>query len=146
MSSWLWSSTAPLEPQQRMLGAAANVLMKASQNFNGHGRVGIILRLRGPMISLEQLKRAVNRLQQRHPAMRSRLQMHPSVANTYILEEDANLQLQIEEIQRNREDHLNFWSDEWKQREKQPIHIGDPLIRFWISQVRYFFRLLLICE
>ena len=110
--------------------------MKASQRYQGLGRVGEILRLEGPYISTEQLNAAIVRLQRRHPVLRSRLQLHPHNSNAYVLEPDDTLRLEVEEISRKRTEQFDFWLNEWRRREKDPIGIGDALIKFWLLQVR----------
>lgn len=142
MFNWLWKSSSIVNPKQHILGPSENVFMKTSNRFQGSGRVGEILHLEGPYISLEQLNKAVIRLQRRHPVLRSRLKLHPSDPNSFILEEDETLQLQIEEIPRKRHDHLDFWRQEWRKHEKKPTNIGDGLARIWLLQVLIITRFL----
>jgi hypothetical protein len=52
------------------------------------------------------------------------------------MEEDDTLRLKIEEIPRKRDDHLNFWRQEWREREKEPAVIGQGLAEFWLLQVQ----------
>ena len=100
-------------------------------------KVGEVLHLQGPHISLETLTSAITRLQCRHPFLRSRLQNNPTKRDSYIMEEDHTFRPTIREIPRNRDDHLNFWRQEWRQREKEPATIGHGLIEFWLLQVQY---------
>lgn len=127
--------TPDAHPNQRALGATENALMKLSQRFAGLSRVGEILHLQGPYISLERLNEAVARLQRRHPALRSRLRAHPTNRGCFVLEEDETLRLPVEELARKREERSTFGLQEWRKREKDPINIGDPLIKIWLLQV-----------
>ncbi|CAF1491886.1 unnamed protein product [Rotaria sordida] len=108
-----------------MLGSAANALMQGSQNYQGFAKIGEVLHLDGPRISLEALSTAVSHLQRRHPVLRSRLQINPEKPNSYLLEEDDTLQLKIREISRKRADHLTYWRREWREREKETVAIVD---------------------
>lgn len=121
--------------KQRLLGSAENGFMHASQQFKGFTKVGEVLHLQGPHISLEELSAAVNRLQRRHPVLRSRLQINPEKPNTYLLEEDDKIQLMIREISRKRAEHMIFWRQEWREREKETTIIGQGLAEFWLLQV-----------
>ncbi|CAF0853275.1 unnamed protein product [Rotaria sordida] len=40
----------------------------------------------------------------------------------------------IREIRRKRDDHLNFWRQEWREREKDSVVIGQGLAEFWLLQ------------
>ena len=120
---------------QRLLGSAENVFMQTSQQSKGDVRFGHVLHLQGPYISLELLSAAVRHLQHRHPVLRSRLQLNPAKANRFLLEEDQTLELTIREIARNRADHMNFWLQEWRNREKETTPIGQGLAQFWLLQV-----------
>jgi hypothetical protein len=84
---------------------------------------------------MEALVSAVNRLQCRHPFLRSRLRNNPAEPDTYFMEEDNTLRLKIREIPRKRDDHLNFWRQEWREREKDLPMIGQGLAEFWLLQV-----------
>jgi hypothetical protein len=146
MFSWFRQNNSPVGNQkQRLLGSAENVLMQASQQHQGYTKVGEVLHLQGPRISLEALSTAISHLQRRHPILRSRLQMNPGTPDSYLLEEDDTLQLKIREIPRKRADHLIFWQQEWRDREKEIIVIGQGLAEFWLLQVDdkqfQFFRL-----
>ncbi|CAF3442727.1 unnamed protein product [Rotaria socialis] len=134
MFNWLWQNSPIVNSKQHALGPTANVFMKTSQLYQGSGRVGEILHLEGPCISLDQLKKVIARLQRRHPVLRSRLKVHPSNPNHFILEEDETLQLQVEEIPRKRHDCLDSWLQEWRKREKEPTNIGEGLVRVWLLQ------------
>ena len=120
---------------RRLLGSMENAYMKASQKYQGLTRLCEVLHLQGPYISLESLSKAVRKLQQRHPTLRSRLQRASRKAHTYSLEEDDTLQLKIIEIPRNRSDHQTFWKQEWRKREKTTTVIGEGLAEFWLLQV-----------
>ena len=85
------------------------------------------------------LESAVACLQRRHPFLRSRLQPNPAKPNSYLMEEDSTLRLNIQEIPRKCEDHLAFWSQEWREREKQSPVVGQGLVEFWLLQVQHFF-------
>lgn len=135
MFSWLWQSSSIINSKQHVLNPSENVFMRISQRYQGSGRVGEILHLEGPYISLEQLNKAINRLQRRHPVLRSRLKLHPSNPNSFIVEEDETLQLEVKELPRNRRDHLDFWHREWRMHEKEPTNVGDGLARIWLLQV-----------
>ncbi|CAF4740973.1 unnamed protein product [Rotaria socialis] len=97
-------------------------------------KVGVLLHLQGPYISLEALTIAVNHLQCRHPFLRSRLQNNPTKPGNYLMEEDNALRLKIREIPRKRNDHLHFWRQEWREREKESAIIGQGLVEFWLLQ------------
>ncbi|CAF1672622.1 unnamed protein product, partial [Adineta ricciae] len=60
--------------KQRILGTAENALIETSRQHQGHMKVGEVLHLQGPYISLDMLIAAINRLQRRHPFLRSRLE------------------------------------------------------------------------
>lgn len=124
------------DPKQHVCSPAENALIQLSQRIHGLSRLGEVLHLQGPHISLEQLNRAVVRLQRRHPVLRSRLQIHPTKRDCFVFEEDETLRLPVEELARKREEHASFWSQEWPKREKEPINIGDPLAKLWLLQVR----------
>ena len=111
-------------------------MIKLSQRCHSVTRLGEVLHLQGPYISLEQLNRAVARLQRRYPPLRCRLQVHPTKHDCFVLEEDEALQLPIEELPRKREERESFWQQEWPKREKEPLNIGDPLAKLWLLQVR----------
>lgn len=122
---------------QRLLGDMENAYMKSSHKFQGATRLCEVLHLRGPYISLEMLSKAVSKLQQRHPTLRSRLQRNGEKAYSYLLEEDNTLQLKITEIPRKRSDHETFWKQEWRKREKTTTAIGEGIAEFWLLQVDY---------
>lgn len=128
-------SAPTINPKQRMLGPAENALVQASMKHQGYMKVGEVLHLQGPHISLEALQSAVRRLQCRHPFLRSRLQSNLAKSNSYLMEEDTTLQLTIREIARKRDEHLNFWRQEWREREKESAMIGQGLAEFWLLQV-----------
>ncbi|CAF1381710.1 unnamed protein product [Rotaria sordida] len=50
------------------------------------------------------------------------------------MEESNTLRLKIREIPRKRDDHLNFWRQEWREREKDSVVIGQGLAEFWLLQ------------
>jgi hypothetical protein len=136
MFSWLRQNNLPvLSQKQRLFGSAENALMQASQQHQGYMKVGEVLHLQGPHISLETLSVAISHLQRRHPVLRSRLQLNSDIPNSYLLEEDDTLQLKIREIPRQRADHLIFWRQEWRKREKETTVIGQGLAEFWLLQV-----------
>ena len=120
---------------QRLLGSLENAYIRCSQKCHGLGRVCEVLHLQGPYISFETLSKAIRKLQQRHPTLRSRLQINSRKADNYLLEEDNTLQLKIIEIPRKRSDHQMFWKQEWRKREKAAIVIGEGLAEFWLLQV-----------
>jgi hypothetical protein len=124
------------ESKQRACSPTENVLIKMTQRFHGMSRLGEVLHLQGPHISLEQLNGAVARLQRRHPALRSRLRAHPTKRDCFMFEEDETLRLPVEELARKREEHDTFWMQEWPRREKEPINMGDPLAKLWLLQVK----------
>jgi hypothetical protein len=128
-------STPTTNPNQRILGLAENALVNASLKHQGYMKVGEVLHLQGPHISMEALVSAVNRLQCRHPFLRSRIRNNPAEPDTYFMEEDNTLRLKIREIPRKRDDHLNFWRQEWREREKDLPMIGQGLAEFWLLQV-----------
>ncbi|CAF3372499.1 unnamed protein product [Rotaria sp. Silwood1] len=97
-------------------------------------KIGEVLYLRGPHITLERLDVAIRCLQRRHPALRSRLQHDPGNPGSFLLEEDSTLRLEILEIPRKRDDHLTFWRRAWREREKETTHIGQGLAKFWLLQ------------
>jgi hypothetical protein len=129
-------SSPAVNPKQRVLGLAENALIKTSLQHQGFMKVCEVLHLQGPHISLETLVTAVGRLQCRHPFLRSRLQVNPTKPDSYLMEEDNTLQLKIREISRKRDDHLNFWRQEWREREKEPAVVGQGLAEFWLLQVQ----------
>ncbi|UJR11895.1 hypothetical protein I4U23_016073 [Adineta vaga] len=120
--------------KQRIMGSAENALVATSQKHLGYMKVGEVLHLQGPYIKLEALIFAVHRLQLRHPFLRSRLQTNPAKPGTFLMEEDFSLELKIVEILRNRSDHVHFWQEEWKKREKEPAILGQGLAEFWLLQ------------
>ncbi|CAF3901162.1 unnamed protein product [Rotaria sordida] len=130
MFTWFQSSSSPVNPRQRMLGSAENALMKASQRYQGYMKIGEVLHLQGPYISLETLTMAISRLQRRHPVLRSRLENDPTNSERYLLVEDDTLCLEILQIPRKRADHLSFWSHEWRERERETTNIGQGLVKF----------------
>ncbi len=136
MSASDHQSSPIVNPKQRVFGVAENALIKTSLQHQGYMRVGEVLQLQGPHISLGMLESAVACLQRRHPFLRSRLQINPAKPDSYLMEEDNTLRLNIQEIARKREDHLNFWCQEWREREKQPAVIGQGLAEFWLLQVQ----------
>jgi len=129
-------SSPTVNPKQRVFGLAENAVIQSSIQHQGFMKVGEVLHLQGPHISVEILASAIGRLQVRHPFLRSRLQMNPAKPNSYLMEEDDTLRLKIEEIPRKRDDHLNFWRQEWREREKEPAVIGQGLAEFWLLQVQ----------
>lgn len=136
MCSWLQRNDSSISNKtQRVFGAAANGMMQASQQYQGHVKIGEVLHLEGPRISLEELSGAIHCLQRRHPVLRSRLQIHPDKQNVYLLEEDDTLRLRVREISRKSVDHLVAWRREWKEREKEITAIGQGLAEFWLFQV-----------
>ncbi len=136
MFSWFrQNNSSVVNQKQRLLGPAENALMHASQQQQGYGKVGEVLHLQGPHISLEALTVAINHLRRRHPVLRSRLQINSQEPTSYLLEEDDTLQLKIREIPRKRADHLTFWRQEWREREKDLVIIGQGLAEFWLLQV-----------
>ncbi|CAF2402646.1 unnamed protein product [Rotaria sp. Silwood2] len=134
MFNWFRRSSSQVSPTQRALGPMENVMMKASQQYHGYMKIGEVLYLRGPHITLDKLDTAVRCLQSRHPALRSRLQRDPDNPRSFLLEEDRTLRLEILEIPRKRDDYLTFWCREWKEREKETTHIGQGLAKFWLLQ------------
>ncbi|CAF2016926.1 unnamed protein product [Rotaria magnacalcarata] len=135
MFSWFHQNNASVvNPKQRLLGTAENVLMQASRQYQGESKLGEVLHVYGPHISLKRLSEAISLLQRRHPVLRSRLQVNSKTPDTYLLEEDETLQLTIREIPRKRVDHLNFWRQEWREREKKTTNIGQGLAEFWLLQ------------
>lgn len=123
-----------MQQSEHFLGSAENSLMQASQNHQGYMKVGQVLHLQGPYIRLEALHTAVKKLQGRHPSLRSRLRRIPEQTDSYFLEEDETLELNIIEVERKRFDHLTFWKKEWRQREKIITPIGHGLAEFWLLQ------------
>ena len=136
MFSWFRSNAPAVNPKQRMFGSAENALMRASQEYRGHTKVGEVLHLRGPHISIEALTAAVRQLQHRHPVLRSRLRSDPVNANCYLLEEDPTFQLEILPMSRKRDEHLTFWRREWREREHETTQLGQGLVKLWLLQVR----------
>ena len=136
MFSWFRQNTSTVVNQkQRLLGSAENALMQASQQSQGYMKFGEVLHLQGPHISREALSTAISHLQHRHPILRSRLQINPDKTDSYLLEEDDTVQLNIREISRKRADHLIFWRQEWRERERETTVIGQGLVNFWLLQV-----------
>jgi hypothetical protein len=135
MFSWFRSSPVAVHSKQRMLGSAENALMSASQKYQGYLKVGEVLHMRGPYISIETLTAAVIRLQRRHPMLRSRLQHDPANPSNFFLEDDDTLRLEILLLPRKREDHLTFWGCEWREREKETTSVGQGLAKLWLLQV-----------
>lgn len=136
MFSCLSKKAPDINPTQHVCSPTENALIKVTRRFHGATRLGEVLYLQGPYISLEQLNKAVARLQHRHPVLRSRLQAHPTNRNCFVFEEDETLRLPVEELARKREERATFWLQEWPKREKEPINIGDPLAKLWLLQVR----------
>ncbi|UJR11506.1 hypothetical protein I4U23_015687 [Adineta vaga] len=134
MSSTSKSGSQTNLPKQRLMGAAENALIETSRQHQGHMKVGEILHLQGPYLSLETLTTAVGRLQRRHPFLRSRLQNNPAKLGTYLLEEDDTLHPRILEFSRKHDDRLTFWRQEWQNREKESATVGQGLIEFWLLQ------------
>ncbi|CAF1187679.1 unnamed protein product [Adineta steineri] len=127
-------SPPSFEPKQRLLGPAENGILRISQQFQGYQKVGQVLHLHGSYISLETLSSVISRLQRRHPFLRSRLQISSTEPDMYLMEEDDTLCLKILEIPRKNADHLHFWRQAWKEREKDTIVIGQGLAEFWLLQ------------
>jgi hypothetical protein len=115
--------SAPVNPKQRIFGAAENAIMRVSQQRQGFMKVLEVLHLQGPHISLEELGSAVHRLQRRHPFLRSSLQINPPAPDSFLVEEDDTLRLKIREIPRKREEHLTFWRQEWREHEKDIVQV-----------------------
>ncbi|CAF3356513.1 unnamed protein product [Rotaria sp. Silwood2] len=137
MFSWFRQNNASVvNPKQRLLGTVENVMVQASQQYQGESKLGEVLHVHGPRISLERLSGAIRLLQRRHPVLRSRLQVNPKTPDTYLLEEDETLQLTVREMPRKRVDHLNFWRQQWCEREKKATDIGQGLAEFWLLQVK----------
>lgn len=120
---------------QRLLGSLENAYIDTAQRHHGLAKICEVLHLEGPYISTETLSRAVRKLQQRHPTLRSRLQLNPRKPGSFLLEEDNTLELTIIEIERKRSDHETFWMKEWREREKATISVGDGVAQFWLLQV-----------
>lgn len=129
------NTSSDMISKQRLLGSAENGFMQASQQFKGFTRIGEVLHLQGPHISLNALSMVVNQLQQRHPVLRNRLQINPENPKRYLLEQDNALQLMIREIPRKRLEHISFWREEWRNREKETSIIGQGVAEFWLLQV-----------
>jgi hypothetical protein len=136
MTSNVHQSSSTVHLQQRVFGLAENALIKTSLQHQGFMKVGEVLHLQGPHISLEMLESTVACLQRRHPYLRSRLQINPGKLDSYLMEEDNTLRINIQEIPRKCEDHLTFWCQEWREREKQSAVIGQGLVEFWLLQVQ----------
>ncbi|CAF1564865.1 unnamed protein product [Rotaria magnacalcarata] len=135
MFSWFQPNSTPaVNKKQRLLGSAENALMHASQQHQGYTKVGEVLHLQGPYISVETLSAAISLLQRRHPVLRSRLQINPEKPDSFLLEEDDTLKLNIRVIPRKHDDHLIFWRQEWRQQEKKITNIGQGLAEFWLLQ------------
>ena len=78
MFSWFQQkNSSVVEQTQRLFGSAESVLMQASQQYQGYTKVGEVLHLQGPYISLKTLSTAVDYLKRRHPILRSHLQINP---------------------------------------------------------------------
>ncbi|CAF1148322.1 unnamed protein product [Adineta ricciae] len=120
--------------KQRILGTAENALIETSRQHQGHMKVGEVLHLQGPYISLDMLIAAINRLQRRHPFLRSRLENNSTKPGTYLLAEDDTFSPKILTFARKHEDRLNFCLQEWRNREKEPAVIGQGLVEFWLLQ------------
>ena len=136
MFSLFQKNTLPVDKKnQRLMGALENAYIKGSQKYQGLARICEVLHLQGPYISFETLSKAVGKLQQRYPTLRSSLQINFRKADNYLLEEDNTLQLKITEIPRKRADHQMFWKQEWRKRERATITIGEGLAEFWLLQV-----------
>ena len=136
MPRYFGRKASDANPKQHVCGPSENALIRLTQRIHGLSRLGEVLHLQGPYISLERLNRAVLRLQHRHPILRSRLQIHPTKRDCCVFEEDETLRLPVEELVRKREERASFWLQEWPKREKEPINIGDPLAKLWLLQVR----------
>lgn len=135
MTTNVRESSSTVNVKQRVFGPAENSLIRTSLQFQGYMKVGEVLHLQGPHISLEMLESAIHRLQCRHPFLRSRLQINPAKRDTYLMEEDNTFRLKIREIFRKRDDHLDSWKQEWRKYEKNAPVIGEGLVEFWLLQV-----------
>ena len=135
MVSWFRSGTPVLNPKQRLFDNAENAIMKLSQQRQGYMKVSEILYLRGPHISREALMSAVRYVQGRHPFLRSRLQNNPATPDTFLMEEDETVQLEIRDITRKRSECVDFCNRELRKHEKQISCIGQPLAELWLLQV-----------
>ena len=135
MASWFGGAAPVANPQQRLFGPTENAVMKLSLQREGYMKVCEVLFLQGPHIPVEALKSAVRQLQNRHPFLRSRLQNNPATPETFLMEENENVQLTIREIARDRNESREFWRREYRQREKQVPRVGEPLVEFWLLQV-----------
>lgn len=136
MFSWFRQNNSSIPNEnQRLLGPSENALVQASLKYQGYTRVGEVLFLNGPHISLNKLSAAVSLLQHRHRVLRSRLKINSEKPDTYLLEEDHTLQLPIIEMPRKRADHLIFWRQQWKEREKKVMDIDQGIAEFWLLQV-----------
>lgn len=124
------------DPKQHVCNLRENIMTKITERFHGLSRMGQVLYLQGPYISLEQLNMAAARLQRRHPVLRSRRRAHATKRDCYVLEEDETLRIPVEELVRKREERQTFWQREWPKREKEPINVGDPFAKLWLLQVR----------
>ncbi|CAF0775620.1 unnamed protein product [Adineta steineri] len=120
--------------RQRLLSPAENALIRTSLQHQGYMRLGQVLHLQGPYISLETLTSVIGHLQHRHPFLRSRLKINPTKPDTYLMEEDETLRLKIREIPRRHDRHLDLWREEWHKHEKQIPIIGEGLAEFWLLQ------------
>ncbi|CAF4932500.1 unnamed protein product [Rotaria sp. Silwood1] len=135
MSSWFRKQNSPtVNQKQRLLSSLENGMIQASQQYKGYSKIGEVLHLQGPHISLKALSTAIGHLQRRHPVLRSRLQINREKTNSYFLEEDDTLQLRIREMPRKRADHMILWRQEWREREKETTVIGQGLAEFWLLQ------------
>ncbi len=63
----------------------------------GNSKLGEVLHLQGPHISLEMLESTIGYLERRHPFLRSRLKINPTKLDSYLMEEDNTLRLNIYE-------------------------------------------------
>lgn len=108
--------------------------MKLSLQRHGYMKVGELLFLQGPQITIEHLRSAIRLLQKRHPFLRSRLQENPTKPDTFLMEEDENVQLNVREMTRNRNEYREFWRRIYRENEKQVPRIGEPLVEFWLLQ------------
>lgn len=139
MSHELHQNWSAINSKQRVLGSAESALMRIALQHQGYMKVGVVLYLQGPYISVERLTSAINRLQRRHPFLRSRLEHSHGKSGSYTMEEDDTLQLKVIELSRKREDHSNFWRQQWQEREKETPILGQGLAEFWLLQVRQNF-------
>lgn len=120
----------------RPLGPSENALMIASLKYRGCFKLGEVLHLYGPLISLQTLDQAVSKIQRRYPTLRSRLKQHSSNPDSFILEIDDALKIRIREIHRQRADHSTFYLEEWRKHEYDTMRIGDGIAEVWLLQVK----------